>query len=150
MWQALKMHYEKPTLHKEVMLLKKICTTRLLENANILEHLDKLEDYLDQLSVINSAMLSDRTCASLLLQSVPDSFGPLIMSITNQPDEKITLQLVKEKLLEEAERRTYNLKTETEAETAMKISRKDQSITIECYFCKSREHMKKQCRKNLI
>lgn len=63
---------------------------KLTEGGNMREHINQIEQHMEQLSIINSNVLSDRLCAALLLSSVPESYGPLIMSLSGQPDTKIT------------------------------------------------------------
>lgn len=116
------------------------------------EHLIKIEEHMEQLSIINSNILSDHLCVALLLSSVPESYGPLIMSLSGQPDTEITQQQVRDKHLEEAERREQNDGMETSTETVRKSTaalprRNNPAGQVECFFCKGAGHMKKQCKK---
>ena len=155
-WDALKKYHEKSTLSNKVNLLKKLCGLKLTETGNMEQHLAKMEDLIDQLSSLGESFAEHLTVA-IFLSSLPDSYGTLITALETRPEEDLTQELVKNKLLEEYKRRTEMTTsvTEHQEQQAMNVhaTRENQPnvstrrSTLTCFFCKKPNHIKKDCRK---
>lgn len=158
-WSALKQYHEKSTLSNKVSLLKRLCTLKLTEGGNMETHLTQMDDLIDQLSSLGETLAQQLTVA-LLLSSLPDSFGTLITALETRPEADLTVELVKNKLIEEYKRRNENTAAATaNDQQALKVSHSStkpvdstktmnyQKQGLECFFCKKPNHMKKDCRK---
>jgi len=152
-WLALQNHHQKSTLSSKVCLLKKICTLKLTEEGDMNAHVAQMDDLTDQLASLGEP-LAEHLLVALLLSSLPDSYGTLITALETRPEEDLTKELVKNKMLEEyARRKETNLLPQTVNATEQKVMKaKDdrQAVTasgIICFFCKKPNHMKKQCKK---
>jgi len=98
-WNALKRYHEKSTLSSKVSLLKKICSLKLTEYGDMEIHLAQMEDLIEQLSSLGEPLVEHLTVA-LYLSSLPDSYSTLITALETRPEEDLTKELVKNKLLE--------------------------------------------------
>ena len=153
-WTALQKYHEKSTLSNKVNLLKKLCGLKLTDGGNMESHIAQMEDLIDQLSSLGETLAEHLTVA-LFLSSLPDSYGTLITALETRPEEDLTQELVKNKLVEEYKRRIETDVTVTPTHeqqalktTAAKDGRKPATGTqITCFFCKKPNHMKKECRK---
>ena len=67
-------------------------------------HLTLMEDSIDQLSSLGETLAEPLT-AALFLSSLPDSYSTLITASETRPEADLTIELVKNKLLEESTKR---------------------------------------------
>ena len=83
----------------------------------------------------------------MLLASFPDSYEPLIAVIESRPENELTLDFVKSKLIDDYRRRKENSKITDCSETVMKSISKVRSNTeksnFNCFFCKEKGHLKR-------
>ena len=90
--------------------------------------------------------------AALLLSGLPDSYENLVTALDARPDDELTLEYVKGKLVDEYKRRTEGSapdKSESALKTYDKSKNKSsdkQRETRDCFFCKRTGHLKKDCR----
>ena len=63
-------------------------------------HLAHMEDLIDQLSSLGET-LAEKLNVALYLSSLPDSYSSLITALETRPEEDLTVELVKNKLIEE-------------------------------------------------
>lgn len=146
-WDALKTHHCKSSLSAIVTLFRKLFRSSLLEEGNAEKHETSLLEIANKLNGC-SECFKDRTVASILHGSLPDSYDPFIMSIESRTDE-LTSKFVKGKIIDEFRRRQNNAVHNTEiSETAMKIQdNKVEKNNKVCFFCKNTGHLKKNCFK---
>ena len=149
-WTALQRYHEKSTLSSKVSLLKKICALKLTEEGDMSAHLAHMEDLVDQLASLGEPLAEHLTVA-LMLSSLPDSYGTLITALETRPEDDLTKELVKNKLLEEYSRRQESGMVPAAIEQrAMKAKDEKHSAAtsrITCFFCKKPGHLKRDCRK---
>ena len=160
-WNALKQHHEKSTLSNKVSLLKKLCALKLTETGSMETHLVQMEDLIERLSSLGEALAEPLTVA-LFLSSLPDSYSTLITALETRPEADLTVELVKNKLMEEYKRRNESTVTATSmdqqalkavhssikpAEGGKPTGGYKQQNPVVCFFCKKPNHMKKECRK---
>ena len=116
-----------------------------------------MEDLIDKLAAFGENLAEHLTVA-FYLSSLPESYGTLITALETRPEEDLTQELVKSKLLEEYRRRTEqaSVKHEAGGEKALKATNSGyreqykpsyQPQKMTCFFCKKPNHMKKDCRK---
>lgn len=147
-WTALKAYHHKSTMSGQISLLKRLCRLTLPENGNMEDHVTEFLDIHHKLSDMGET-LKDKLAASLLLASVPDSYGVLISAIeAGLSKGDVTLEFVKNKLNEEFRRRLHKDGNEESNEFAMKsVATKAGGSEKKCFFCKKSGHVKNDCTK---
>jgi hypothetical protein len=104
--------------------------------------------------------ISDFHVAALLLSGLPDSYETLVTALDARPDDELTLEYVKGKLVDEYKRKTEANKDNYKSETALRACDKSKykskfnnnskesasQETRECFYCKKKGHLKKECR----
>lgn len=151
MWTALQSYHQKSTLSNKVNLLKKLCNLKLAEDGDMENHLSEMENLIDQLSSLGEP-LAEHLSVALFLSSLPDSYGTLITALETRPEDDLTIELVKSKLIEEYKRRNGSITVSgTNDQKVLKIVKEPKkspgTLGMLCYFCKKPNHMKKECRK---
>jgi hypothetical protein len=151
-WEALQEYHQKNTLSNKVSLLEKICLTRLEEGGDMEKHIYVMEEMFEKLSVLGRDLEEDFRVA-LILSSLPDSYSVLTTALEARPEKDLTLTVVKNKLMEEYQKKGSKQHEEHNDDKALKASggkqlknpMKDDTIT--CNFCKKQGHIKKRCFK---
>ena len=154
---ALKGYHEKSTLSTKVSLLRKFFALKLSETGNIEQHLQQIEDRIDQLAAVGET-LAEKLTAAIILSSLPGSYRTLITALETRPEEDLTQELVKNKLLEEYSKRTEQASVQREVDdqkalkTSVNVHKQEQQQSKQvnkllCYFCNKPNHMKKECKK---
>src|SRR6218665_2077187 len=109
-WQTLKKYHEKTTVSSKVNLLKRLCGLKLTEHGDMENHLAEMQNLIDQLASLGEPLAEHLgpicSAVALFLSSLPDSYGTLITALETRPEEDLTTELVKGKLLEEFKRRS--------------------------------------------
>ena len=157
MWTSLQRYHEKSTLSNKVSLLRRICNLKLSEGGNMEKHLIQMQDLIDQLASLGETLAEQLTVA-LFLSSLPESYRTLITALETRPEDDLTIELVKNKLLEEYARRNNNSgDTYSSEQKALKANEGHGKAAasanpvmhkpITCFFCKKPNHVKKECRK---
>ncbi|XP_062710681.1 uncharacterized protein LOC134288810 [Aedes albopictus] len=95
-WKVLQDFHEKVTVTSRVALLRRICSLNMAEGGDIEKHLK----------------------IAMIYRSLPESYGGLITALESRPDADQTLQLIKQKLLDEHQR--CEERSEDVSEKAMK------------------------------
>jgi len=148
-WQTLQKYHEKATLSSKVNLLRKLCALKLTEHGDMENHLAEMENLIDQLTSLGE-QLAEHLSVAFFLSSLPESYGTLITALETRPEEDLTIELVKSKLLEESKRRYNSSSTHVEQQLkALKVIKKEvkPKVSLTCFFCKKPNHIKKECRK---
>lgn len=141
-WLGLKEYHEKPLLSNKVLLLKRLCRMNLAKGENVEEHINLMIELRVQLMAIGKNLDED---AFIALNSLPESYNSLISGLESRPKTDITLSLVKGKLIKEYQtRENIPELRETALKTQDDGGREANKITIKCYFCKKKGHMKKE------
>lgn len=99
-WNALKEYHQKSTLSSKVLLLKRICRSVLIEGGDMEAHINSFSNNISQLSALGQD-LPDNLIAALLLGSLPESYDTLVTALGSRPEEDITSQFFKSKLIDE-------------------------------------------------
>lgn len=155
-WQALKDYHDKGS---EVYLLKKLTHLELREDADMEEHLQRFTELLQRIADVGDP-IPDKLKVAMLLCSLPDSFDALVTALEQRPSAELTLELVKSKLLAEAEkRRERSGSSGATGGKALKVDyrpknhppRSDSGAsgsqeTRVCFSCKKPGHLKRNCR----
>ena len=103
-WDRLKAVHTKSSFTAKVITLKNLCRKTLTENGGMEDHLQEIFNLIDKLSSLGEELKPNLTIA-LILCSLPDSYTSLINSLEARKEEDLTIDIVREKLLEEFHRR---------------------------------------------
>lgn len=154
-WTALKEYHDKGS---EVYLLKKLTRLELPEDGDMEQHLQQFTDLLQRIADTGDP-IPDKWQVAMLLCSQPDSFDPLATALEQRPRAELTLDLVKSKLLAEAEKRRERAGIgSVSGEKALRTdfrrggggsgstSGGAPKETRVCYHCKKPGHLKRNCR----
>lgn len=145
-WSSLKEYHERNTLGNKVMLMRRNCNTRLIENGNMESHLNELNDLFQKLIDLGEQQLSENWRAAIIRSSLPKDYDILVTALEVRAEDDLTLSLVQSKLIGEYSRRK-------EAETigdddkigTTVLKTMDGKAT--CFFCQKAGHFKKNCIK---
>lgn len=165
LWKKLEAMYERKHGLNKASLLKKITRLRYKEGSSMSEHLNDFQGLINHCATLK-LNLDDEVQALLLFSSLPDSWETLFVTISNStPNGVLTLDMVKEALLnEETRRKELGQEVEGEALVFEKYGRRGRSQSrgpnrgrghsrgksvsrkeVECFYCKRKGHIKKDC-----
>ena len=82
MMKALAEMYKKPSGNNKVYVIKKLFNLKMLESGPVVEHLNSFNTVVNQLVSIG-IKFDDEMCALILLASLPNSWEPMRVAITN-------------------------------------------------------------------
>lgn len=97
------------------------------------KHLFELEELFDRLQCAGQPMETSLKIA-MILRSVPDSYAGLVTALESRKDEDLSIDLVKQKLVDEWQRRAERENHGEPEERAMKLYTKRQEEKV-CYYC---------------
>lgn len=143
MWKTLEKKYEKKGLPGQLFLKKKLLSMKLREGESLEKFLTEFEDVIRQLKAAG-AKLEEQDIVCNLLISLPKSYETVVTVIENLDSADQKYEIVKQKLLAEAEKKTLSSgKKETfQEQTAFWTNKHKQ-----CYRCGEAGHFKRDCRK---
>lgn len=139
-WNNLREYHQKGTLSNRVHLMRTICSLKMDEGGNAVEHINKMQDLFLKLSDIGEEALSDNWSVAMLLSSLPRNYDTLIMALETRPEAELTFALVQQKVIAEFERRMNADRCDPVESVLRSVSKA--SV---CFFCKKSGHMKKDC-----
>ncbi len=162
-WEKLAALYERKTTMNKAFAVRKLSNLKYREGRSIAEHLSDFQDLVNQLTTME-INFGDEVNALFLLGSLPDSWDTLVVTVSNSaPNGKVTMQMVKDSLLNEEARRnniesgsnqalvTENRgRSKNKGENSMsrgKSRRRSKSKdSVKCYHCGKTGHYKRNCR----
>ena len=105
LWRKLEELYDQKTAAKKAYLFRKLGKLQYKEGTSIAQHLNEMKSLVNQLSAMK-LVLDDELQALLLLNSLPDSWETLVVSLSNSaPDGIMRMNHVTGSLLNEETRR---------------------------------------------
>ncbi|UYV73309.1 hypothetical protein LAZ67_10002666 [Cordylochernes scorpioides] len=148
-WDTLKNIYERKTLSGKIYLLRKLYSLKLEEDKDMQQHITTMMEIIDKLRTIGET-LKDSQITAILLCSLPKSYSNLITMLESRPDDELTLEFTKNKLLDEHTRRVESSKDESTGSKALKSLHEASSQRREkekkfCSFCHKPNHSKEEC-----
>jgi len=146
MWEELQKVHERANLSNKLYLMRKLYQTRLSQDQDMNDYIRSTLEMVERLHGIGEE-IKDFHIAALLLSGLPDSYDNLVTALDARPDDELTLEYVKGKLVDEYKRRTSG-KSESALNTYDITAAKNSNISRqrECFFCKKPGHVKKDCR----
>lgn len=112
-WTALKEYHEKNTLTNKVHLMRTICSLKLENGGNVIDHINRMQESFIKLRDIGEDELSENWSVAMLLSSLPRQYDSLITALESRKEEELTFALVQQKVIAEYERRLYGGKSST-------------------------------------
>lgn len=149
-WTKLKSYHEKASMTSRVSLLKRICSLNLVEGRaegpDMERHLYELDELFDRLQCAGQ-VLEPSLKIAMVLRSLPDSYDVLVTALESRKDEDLTMEIVKQKLLDEWQRRTERSVSSSfgTGESALKSVAKRQEEKV-CFHCRKPGHFRRNCR----
>lgn len=139
-WDALKEHHSKLTLEQKVSTIIQIANQTFRDGDSMDTYIGEFEQLYGRLD--NAGMkIQECVKVALILRGLPATFRPLIMALGARDEDDLTLDLVKDKLIDEA----ANYKSICEAEEkALKVRTGRRKVLI-CYHCGKPGHRKADC-----
>ncbi|GBP07334.1 Copia protein [Eumeta japonica] len=119
-WDTLKKHHEKANITNKVSLLRLMSSKRLVSGQSMENHINDFLSIADRLRDLGES-LEEHKIVAFLLGTLPDDYNNLISSLEMRPEADLTMDFVKEKLIQEFKRKS---KCEGENEAAFKIQKK--------------------------
>lgn len=151
MWDELQKVHERANLSNKLYLMRKLYQTKLSPDQDMTDYIRSTLEIVERLHGIGEE-IRDFHIAALLLSGLPDSYESLVTALDARPDDELTLEYVKGKLVDEYKRRTESTRAD-KSESALKTYDKTktkgnnkQLETRDCFFCKKPGHLKKDCR----
>ena len=118
------------------------------DGADMRTHLLEFDGLVRKLKTAGTT-LAEGDLVSQLFLTLPDSLDPLVTTLENVPENDLTLELVKQRLLAEESKRS-DRQEDTMADKSAAFSgnakKNLQKFSGKCHKCGQRGHMKKDCR----
>lgn len=91
---------------------------RMNEDGSMSDHLVEASELVHRLTRMGEP-LKEHLVVAIMLSSLPESYGPLVTALEGRPEEDLTLDYVKGKLLDEWKRKCEVRKQEVCEELAL-------------------------------
>lgn len=152
-WQVLKEIHIQSTLSARIRIMKNLFRMCLVEGASMQDHLQRLFEGFDELDAIGAGLESE-LAVCVILASLNSTYEPLITALEAWDSDRLTLQAVRSKLLEEWRRKTETNENPS-GETALasqqngvrrdfgSSQKKDEKV---CFGCGKKGHIRRNCR----
>ena len=163
-WKKLENLFARITLENKTIMIRRLVNLKYKDGNNIVEHISSFQGIVNKL-VTMKMNINDKMQASLLLNSLPDSWETLVVTVSNStPIGILTMGSVKDNMLNEDARRkekveySYGVLVHEKQERQEKPKRRGRSQSrnphgfrgrsksrknIKYYHCNKVSHMKK-------
>jgi len=148
-WNKLKTTFERKGTSSRLYLLKKLITMKFDDNESMETHLSQFDDLLRQVR-LSGGKLDDDLIACMLLLTLPGSFNMVITAIETLSSDKITLEFVKSRLLDEEIKRNSRSACSTGKDNSSvkaAFGTSTNRFPFKCNFCHKPGHKKQDCWK---
>lgn len=139
-WETLRKHHEKANITNKVSLLRLMSSKRLVKGQSMDDHINEFLSIVDRLRDLGENLEEHKTVA-FLLGTLPDDYNNLISSLEMRQEADLTIDFVKEKLIQEYKRKSG---CEQENDFAFKVQKKGKFVP-KCYSCGKPGHLRKDC-----
>lgn len=143
-WDTLCAVHESSGLPSVLCVLRKLCSLRLSEGANLPAHLSEMVKLHTRFQMVEEG-LKDRVFMAMILSSLPPSYGNLIVALENRPEAELTSEFAMKKLREEYRRRIeIEVGSASPEDKALHAESRKQQGSV-CYDCRKPGHFRKDC-----
>ena len=147
-WDALKRIHERANLSSKLFMLRKLYSTKLDEGGDLIIHITKMLELIDKLRSIGED-INDSHISALMLCSLPKSYDNLITALEARPENELTSEFIRNKLIDEYNRRKDSSDSRQENNSrAYKTYTKHNNYRREnkyCTNCKQKTHNTHEC-----
>lgn len=141
-WDALKEVHEKPNLTNKVSLYRKLWKCHQ-ESDSVECHLNNILSIVDELKALGE-QIKDSMVVGLMLSSLSENFNPLVSALETKPENELTINFVKEKLVQ-ADSRFGNNKESGDYQVLKSSKKFAKGKFVKCYNCGRKGHTKPSC-----
>jgi len=148
-WERLCSTFEPRGTSNKLFLLRKMLTLKFMEGEESIEQFLVRFDELLRKTKVSGCKIEEEMVACLLLLTLPDSYNVVVTAIETLSDDKISVDFVRRRLLDEtAKRESCKVELTTSKNLCIDAAAfESSSSTIKCFYCKRSGHKKFQCRK---
>ena len=118
MWRELQKVHERSNLSSKMYLRKKLHKIKLQNNLNMQEYISATLQLVEQLRGVGEEV-TDQQVATLLLCGLPDEYETLITALEAREEDELTLEYVKNKLVDAYKRKKDSENDSAEASPAL-------------------------------
>lgn len=141
-WICLKSHHQQVSLGTKIRMMKKLFKKTLHPGGSMREHLDEFFELFDHLSEIESA-LPEAISVTVILSSLGDEYDALVTAIEAWSDDRLTIESVKSKLIDEWEKRGSCSRSVSELSSGVNAMTVKNGFV--CFECGKTGHFKRNC-----
>lgn len=142
-WKVLKEYHQRNSAGSRMRIMKKLFTCKLLQGTDMKQHIGAMLGYFDQLSEMGGS-LKEEVQVAAILASLPSDYDSLITSLEAWEDDKLTLSAVKNKLLEEFEKKSGSKEDTGNSDVGMAFKRRS-GFPFKCHQCQQVGHKRAEC-----
>lgn len=143
-YRKLKASFERTGIASQLFLRKKILSLKFNELGNLEEHFVEFDRIVRDLKTAGAKPDNTELICNLLL-TMPSSFDNVITAIETMNSSELTMEFVKNRLLDaEVKRKNMSKEESTAFHGQKKFFKK--KFTYECYNCGKRGHKKSECK----
>jgi len=146
-WERLCSTFEPRGTSNKLFLLKKMLTLKFMEEEETMENFLIRFDDLVRKTKVAGCKLEEEMVACLLLLTLPESYNVVVTAIETLSDDKINVDFVRRRILDEVAKRECIVESTTSNKSMNVDAAAFESSTLTCYYCKKPGHKKFQCRK---
>lgn len=142
-WKKLEEFHVQRTAGSKMYWLKKVFTKKMQPGQDVNSFLLEFDELFDRLANYDDCELNEICKAAILLGSLHESYEMLTMALESRPESELSLNLVKQKILDEAKR-----KKEVAASKEMgrlNFAMHSSQISPKCWQCNKVGHKKTEC-----
>lgn len=141
-WKVLKGYHMVTSLGNKLRTKKKLYSMKIQVGASMRDHLNEMTELFNKVAEIDGPVPEDQQVTTIL-SSVEPEYEALTTAIMAWSDERLTVQGVKDRLIEEWEKKK-ELAVAKEKEVAFAGEAKPKP-TFSCYGCKMPGHIRRNC-----
>lgn len=149
-WNALVKQHQKSSFGSKIRIMKKLFKAELKLGGDVEAHLNLMFTWMDEL-IERGFAIEERMKIAIILSSLNEEYDTLITALEARDEDKMSIEDVKSKILDEGDRRKQ--KNDSDLTAALKISKdvstkKNNKKFIKCFSCGKTGHYKSECDKN--